>query len=52
MRAPVRYKQLLGEVVELKDHFRIYGKDGIFYITDTKEEAIKVATKLLTEEQE
>lgn len=44
----VRYKQLLGEIVELKDSIRIYGENGLYYITTCKEKAFEIADALLT----
>ncbi len=46
MRA-MRFKQLLGEIVELRDSFRIYGEDGLYYITRDKEKAFQIAHDLL-----
>ena len=43
----IKRKQLVGEIVELKDSFRIYGHDGIYFITTCKEEAFKIAHSLL-----
>lgn len=43
----VKYKQLIGEIVELKDSFRIYAETGLFYITKQKEKAFEIADALL-----
>lgn len=43
----VRRKQLVGEIVELKDSFRIYAKDGLYYITEDREKAFEIADSLL-----
>ncbi len=43
----IRYKQLIGEIVELKDSFRIYGENGLYYITKSKDKAFEIATALI-----
>ena len=43
----VRYKQLVGEIVELKNSFRIYAENGLFYITHAKFRALEIADAIL-----
>jgi len=43
----IRYKQLTGEIVALKDSFRIYGENGLYYITRDKQKAFEIADALL-----
>ncbi len=47
----IRYKQLLGEIVQLKDSFRIYGENGIYYITKDQNKAFEIAHALLTNQE-
>lgn len=47
----IKRKQLVGEIVRLENHYRIYGNEGIFYITTNNEEAYRIATCLIREEE-